>query len=224
MAIRPSSAWNDKGGSATEKVDLSPLQETNRLSADGHALDIEYMVIKEGSAEHKNLQGLQQQGEQLPANTVHLNLDPADAGRLTVEPEMPFDKGKGGLVVVVDDGAIGLIAQDFSDRAQKNIKAHPDRKDAFYKPLLKGEIMREKDPPPASEAERHQRIGEFVLASGEVGQNLIKNLYPRAENMTLKGEASQTVSQMIGSEVARRLDPLVGPTAPASGQRLKPSL
>ena len=59
MAIRPSSAWNDKGSSATEKVDLSPLQETNRLSADGHALDIEYLVIKEGTAQHKGLQELQ---------------------------------------------------------------------------------------------------------------------------------------------------------------------
>ena len=66
MAIRPSSAWNDKGGSTTEKVDLSPLQETNRLSADGHALDIEYMVIKKGSAEHNGLQELQRKGEQLP--------------------------------------------------------------------------------------------------------------------------------------------------------------
>lgn len=222
MAIRPSSAWNDKGSSATEKVDLSPLQETNRLSADGHALDIEYLVIKEGTAQHKGLQELQKQGEQLPANTVHLNLDPADAGRLTVEPEMPFDKGKGGLVIVVDDGAIGLIAQDFSDRAQKNIKAHPDRKDAFYKPLLKGEVLHKDSPPPSSEAERHQRIGEFVLASGEVGQNLIKALYPRAENMTLEGEASQTVSQMIGAEVAKRLDPVVGPTAPA--RQPKPSI
>lgn len=221
MAIRPSSAWNDKGSSATEKVDLSPLQETNRLSADGQALDIEYMVIKAGSAEHKGLEKLHSQGT-IPANTVHLSLDTSDAGRLTVEPEMPFDKGKGGLVIVVDDGAIGLIAQDFSDRAQKNIQAHPDRKDAFYKPLLKGEVLHKDFPPPASEAERHQRIGEFVLASGEVGQNLIKALYPQAENTTLEGEASQTVTQMIGAEVAKRLDPVVGPTAPARQPR--PSL
>ncbi len=221
MAIRPSSAWNDKGSSATEKVDLSPLQETNRLSADGQALDIEYLVIKEGTAQHKGLQELQKQ-EKLPANTVHLSLDTSEAGRLTVEPEMPFDKGKGGLVIVVDDGAIGLIAQDFSDRAQENIKAHPDRKDAFYKPLLKGEVLHKGAPPPASEAERHQRIGAFVLASGEVGQNLIKALYPRAENMTLEGEASQTVSQMIGAEVAKRLDPVVGPAAPA--RQPKPSI
>jgi hypothetical protein len=221
MAIRPSSAWNDKGSSATEKVDLSPLQETNRLSADGQALDIEYLVIKAGSAEHKGLEKLHSQGT-IPANTVHLSLDTSDAGRLTVEPEMPFDKGKGGLVIVVDDGAIGLIAQDFSDRAQKNIQAHPDRKDAFYKPLLKGEVLHKDFPPPASEAERHQRIGEFVLASGEVGQNLIKALYPQAENTTLEGEASQTVTQMIGAEVAKRLDPVVGPAAPA--RQPKPSL
>ena len=221
MAIGPSSAWNDKGGSATEKVDLSPLQEKNRLTADGYALDIEYLVIKAGSAEHKELEKLHSQGT-IPANTVHLSLDPSDAGRLTVEPEMPFDKGKGGLVIVVDDGTIGLIAQDFSDRAQKNIQAHPDRKDAFYKPLLKGEMLRKKEDPPASEAERHQRIGEFVLASGEVAQNLIKSLYPKTENMTLEGETSQTVSQMIGAEVAKRLDPVVGPAAPA--RQPKPSL
>ena len=221
MAIRPSSAWNNKDGSATEKVDLSPLQEKNRLTADGQALDIEYLVIKTGSAEHKGLEKLHSQGT-IPANTVHLSLDPSDAGRLTVEPEMPFDKGKGGLVIVVDDGAIGLIAQDFSDRAIKNIKDHPERKGSFYQPLLKGEKLHEKDPHPDSEAERHQRIGEFVLASGEVGQNLIKALYPRAENMTLEGEASQTVSQMIGAEVAKRLDPVVGPAAPA--RQPKPSL
>lgn len=220
MTIGPSSAWNNKGGSATGKVDLSPLQEKNRLTADGYALDIEYLVVKAGSAEHKGLEKLHSQGT-IPANTVHLSLDTSNAGRLTVEPEMPFDKSKGGLVIVVDDGAIGLIAQDFSDRAQKNIKTHPDRKDAFYKPLLKGDVLHKDSPPPASEAERHQRIGEFVLASGEVGQNLIKTLYPQAESMTLEGESSQTVSQMLGAEVAKRLDPLVGPAAPA--RQPKPS-
>lgn len=221
MATRPSSAWNGKDGSATDKVDLSSLQSVagpGRLSADGQALDVEYMVIKAGSPEHKGLQQLQAQ-DKIPANTVHLHLDPADAGRLTVEPEMPFERGRGELVIVVNDGVTELIAKDFSDRAQKNIKAHPDRKESFYRPLLKGDVLHKKSPPPATEAERHQLIGEYVLASGEVGQNLIRALYPQTENMTLEREASQTVTQRVGAEVAKRLDPVLGPAAPAHKQK-----